>query len=193
MAPNSKKSANCLSHAIAGTATAIATPRKQIWSDERLRPARKAPSASSIKSTRPVAGAGNELLNAGQQHDVHCDQNCPPLERLLQNQLPASVPIAHLCPFRDDADNCHRQSQKFPVSDERLVRNVRVGHARNCQHQYNDKRQLPIQEARIAGSAARRPGCILRRLDLAHRVYFSRASAARAATSSFFFAASIFG
>src|SRR6516162_7906964 len=56
--PAAKKSANCLSQAIAGTAIAIATPRKQIWSDERLRPARKAPSASSIKSTRPVAGAG---------------------------------------------------------------------------------------------------------------------------------------
>src|SRR6516164_8710609 len=43
----------------------------------------------------------------------------------------------------------------------------------------------------IAGSAALRSGCILRKLDLAHRVCLSRASAARAATSSFFFAASI--
>src|SRR5262249_60411080 len=45
----------------------------------------------------------------------------------------------------------------------------------------------------IAGSAARRPGCVLRKLDLAHRGYLSRASAACAATSSFFFAASIVG
>ena len=33
----------------------------------------------------------------------------------------------------------------------------------------------------IAGSAALRSGCILRKLDLAHRVCLSRASAARAA------------
>src|SRR5262249_56096529 len=45
----------------------------------------------------------------------------------------------------------------------------------------------------IAASAARRPGCVLRKLDLAHRVYLSRASAAPAPTSSFFFSPSIFG
>ena len=54
-----KKSAACSSHAIAGTARAIAKPRKQIGKDLRFTSARKVPSASNVKSTKLVAGAGN--------------------------------------------------------------------------------------------------------------------------------------
>src|ERR1700719_3077650 len=60
-AAKSKKSADCLSQAIAGTKSAMARPRKQISKDRRLIPARKVPSASNIKSTRLFAGAGTIL------------------------------------------------------------------------------------------------------------------------------------
>lgn len=61
MAASIKKSADCLNHAITGTRSAMAKPRKMIGKDKRLIPARKVPSASSIKNTRLLAGAGNIL------------------------------------------------------------------------------------------------------------------------------------
>ena len=60
-----RKSADCLNHAIAGTESAIATPRKLISKDRRLIPARKVPSASSIKNTKLFAGDGNRVLTLG--------------------------------------------------------------------------------------------------------------------------------
>src|SRR5215471_6743086 len=42
-----RKSADCLNHAIAGTARAMARPRKQICRERKLTPARKVPSASN--------------------------------------------------------------------------------------------------------------------------------------------------
>src|ERR1700730_9808671 len=60
-AAKSKKSADCLNHAIAGTESAIARPRKQICKDRRFTPARKVPSARNIKRIRLFAGAGTIL------------------------------------------------------------------------------------------------------------------------------------
>jgi len=54
-AARTRKSVACLNQAIAGTAKAVARPKKHSWRDGRLRPARKVPSARSIRSTRPVA------------------------------------------------------------------------------------------------------------------------------------------
>jgi hypothetical protein len=60
-----KKSADLLSHAIAGTASAKARPKKQICGDRKLTPAKKAPSASNVKSTRLIAGTGNIVRSPG--------------------------------------------------------------------------------------------------------------------------------
>ena len=60
-----KKSADRLSHAIAGTARAKARPKKQICGDRKLTPAKKAPSASNVKSTRLIAGTGNIMRSPG--------------------------------------------------------------------------------------------------------------------------------
>ncbi len=64
-AANSKKSADCLNHAIAGTESAKARPRKLISKERRLIPARKVPSARNIKITRLLAGGGNMLCIPG--------------------------------------------------------------------------------------------------------------------------------
>src|SRR6476659_2396292 len=48
--------------------------------------------------------------------------------------------------------NSRRQSQELPIADERLVRNVCVGYARDCQREHGDVRQLPLQKARVAGT-----------------------------------------
>src|ERR1700680_4010177 len=53
------KRMDCLTHETAGTARAKTSPRKHNSSEARLSPARKEPSASNIRRTRLVAGAGS--------------------------------------------------------------------------------------------------------------------------------------
>src|ERR1700736_2269087 len=72
------------------------------------------------------------------------------MERLRPHQPKASLPIVNPSPFRDDAYNAHRKRQKLPIANERVMRNIRVGHARNCQREYGKEGQLSTKEASLA-------------------------------------------
>ena len=92
-----------------------------------------------------AGGRGREqLLNARYKHDVHRDQYGDPVQRLGPDQPPPGLFAIDLWPLVDDADDTDGKRQKLPVANERLVRSVGVGDARDGEPQrYNVGQLLP--------------------------------------------------
>jgi len=78
------KRMDCLTHETAGTARAKTSPRKHNSSEVRLSPARKEPSASNIRKTRLVAGAGSNCCTPDSNMMFNEDSN--PMYSLGPNQ-----------------------------------------------------------------------------------------------------------
>ena len=145
-----------MSHAIAGTASAMRSPRKQNCTDSKATPARNVPSASSIKSTRPTAGAVNKLCTRNRHDDVHRHQHGCPMKRLGSDQSKAAAPIRNRLPLRRDAHEPDHNREELPIADERLVRNVGIGDAENCEEERDQVRRLPPQLVPEAAGVRRR-------------------------------------
>jgi len=100
------KSMDCLTHETAGMARAKTSPRKHNSSEARLSPARK-----EHQKDQTGGRSRQQLLNTGQQHDVHGNEDSNPVDSLSPNQPDTRLFVFGLAPFGENTHSTGYQGK----------------------------------------------------------------------------------
>ena len=120
--PEIKKSADCLSHAIAGTVRAMTRPSIAICAEGgRRRRRRRCRAPKAALAPGQVAGAFRKVFDAGQQKYVHRSQERPPVQYLGHRNPNARLSVISLSPPHNDTGDANRDRKEFPVAVQRLM------------------------------------------------------------------------
>ena len=122
---------DCCSQDIAGTASAHRKAEEGDLRRQKTDAGEERAERKQCEEDEAGRRRRQQLLNARYQHDVHRDQDGNPVQRLGPDQPPPGLLAVDLRPLVDDADDADGKRQKLPIANERLVRSVGVGDARD--------------------------------------------------------------
>jgi len=112
---------------VTGIAVSLCESQKTDSKDRKFTPARKVPSASSVKSTRLIAGAGNICRTPDSSTIFIVTKMATQWSACVHNRRKrAGLSLA--CPHSVTTQKLLSPKPKTPNSGERLVRDIRVGY-----------------------------------------------------------------